>query len=628
MISKAAFANSLRNRAALRGSELMLLPLTRTTSLALMMPQLLAHTALTVIATVGILLAARYPGVVPQEFVSRRTESEPAGPKNIVELQQFRQTSSGHIRSDEGDGIATLTNLNPTVNTWYLLRVVWQNGSEVSYHLENPEPRARRLILNPDYALGIEILERTARFPCNLFGGRPTTFLDQAKASQSIYAPLCDSRLYLRNPVKGHRTSLETAAEFLRTQVWGGENVITLFHHLLADTHRETGKMQASSLGAENLEGLLAPLPAIIDSKYANRVITAGDLGLELERSESGGMRPGVWYSVKANPGVYVTVIEPGLIDATILGGKKENVSPLDNVENWALCYLVAFDLELFDVAYANGTDHPGVYWSRHIQAGTGNPNLPGPDGIGTISPLVATGLISPERGQRVVATFTGGFKREHGAFKFGEFASKNSGSHYGFVVEGVVLSKLQPGLATILVLNDGSLQMKTWNTEDDQNLRNVKYARQNGVPLVEFDEGSRSAVPGRWVNNWGAGNWSGSEDMRLRTIRSGAALQSDGRKRFLIYAVFSDATPSAMARVFQAYQCRYGMLLDLNALEHTYLALYRREGTQLVVDHLLDGMRQVEKIDSRGALPRFLGYPDNRDFFYIMRTGNEKEAR
>jgi hypothetical protein len=107
---------------------------------------------------------------------------------------------------------------------------------------------------------------------------------------------------------------------------------------------------------------------------------------------------------------------------------------------------------------------------------------------------------------------------------------------------------------------------------------------------------------------------------MQLRTIRSGAALQWNGKKRFLIYAVFSDATPSAMARVFQAYQCRYGMLLDMNALEHTYLALYRRAGPQLFVDHFISGMSQVEKLDSGKPIPRFLGYPDNRDFFFVTR--------
>jgi hypothetical protein len=161
---------------------------------------------------------------------------------------------------------------------------------------------------------------------------------------------------------------------------------------------------------------------------------------------------------------------------------------------------------------------------------------------------------------------------------------------------------------------------MKTWEAQDDQILAKIKYARQNGVPLVEFDERSQSTAPSRFVNNWGAGNWSGSEDLKLRTIRSGAALQTNGKKRFLISAVFSDATPSAMARVFQAYQCRYAMPLDMNALEHTYLAVYRRMGNQLFVDHLISGMSQVEKSDSDGAVARFLDYPDNRDFFDVMR--------
>ncbi len=52
----------------------------------------------------------------------------------------------------------------------------------------------------------------------------------------------------------------------------------------------------------------------------------------------------------------------------------------------------------------------------------------------------------------------------------------------------------------------------------------------------------------------------------------------------------------------------------------HTYCALYRRDGSQLVVEHLIDGMSQVDKSDSGGPVPRFLGDPDNRDFFYLMR--------
>jgi hypothetical protein len=59
-------------------------------------------------------------------------------------------------------------------------------------------------------------------------------------------------------------------------------------------------------------------------------------------------------------------------------------------------------------------------------------------------------------------------------------------------------------------------------------------------------------------------------------------------------------------------------MPLDMNALEHSYFALYRRAGPQLQVEYLLEGMRSVDKTDSDASVPRFLGYPDNRDFFFI----------
>ena len=109
--------------------------------------------------------------------------------------------------------------------------------------------------------------------------------------------------------------------------------------------------------------------------------------------------------------------------------------------------------------------------------------------------------------------------------------------------------------------------------------------------------------------------------------MRSGAALQTSHGKRFLIYAVFSAATPSAMARIFQAYRCDYALLLDMNALEHTYLALYRRSGPQMFVDHLVKGMSEVDRSAAGELVPRFLGYADNRDFFYVLRR-NAKEIK
>jgi len=61
-------------------------------------------------------------------------------------------------------------------------------------------------------------------------------------------------------------------------------------------------------------------------------------------------------------------------------------------------------------------------------------------------------------------------------------------------------------------------------------------------------------------------------------------------------------------------------MHLDMNALEHTYLALYHGEGTRLAVEHLVAGMSVLDKQSGDTLLPRFLGYADNRDFFYVLR--------
>jgi hypothetical protein len=460
-------------------------------------------------------------------------------------------------------GTATLVNLNPTINAWYLLTVLWQDGSQSSYHLENPRPRSQSVVLDPQFPVGVQLLEGSARHPCKLFGSGPDTPLAEESKSHSPCAALCEGKLYLRNAVKGHLTRLEAEAEFMRTQVWGGEKVTVLFHHLLEDSHRQTAQLRsAADEGATTVETVApenAPLPALIDARYADRVLTPSGLGLALEHVH-GEMKPGAWYSATDNPGVYVSVIEPQWIDTAILQSYRATVNTLDSVEASSLCYLVAFDLERFDLGYARGTQHPSVEWSEHIQPQMRDPALPGPDGSVTSAPLVSTGLVSPRVASITVATFAGGYKRVHGAFKYGELATVNHGSHYGFIENGVVFSKLQPGLATVFVLDDGSVQMKSWEAQDDHLLPRLRYARQNGVPLVEFDDGSHSSVPGRLVKQWGPGNWSGSEEMKLRTLRAGLALQSSANKHFLIYAVFSDATPSAMARVFQAFRCRYGM--------------------------------------------------------------------
>jgi hypothetical protein len=531
------------------------------------------------------------------------------GPKTIVELQPFRRTSSIHTQS----GAATLANLNPTINAWFLLNV---DGSD--WHLENPRPHEAQILLDEKFASGLVIVEGKNRYACDLF----RNVLEQGRNSQLIYYPLCGGRLYLRNPAKGRRTALEAATEFLRNQVWGGEKVIVLFHHLMEDRYRETGEIrqEAAEGSASKRTAADRPLSAMVNPANADRLITAANLGIALESRdvERIGMAPGAWYPAAGNTGIYVSIMQPNLIAPAILQSYRSLVNTLDNVEASSLVYLIAFDLDRFELGFALGTEHPQVNWSDHLLPQMRDSRLPGPDGIGSIAPLVSTGLISPENGRRTVATFTGGFKRTHGAFRYGDLALGNHGSHYGFIENGVVFSKLQPGLATIFMPNDGSIEMKTWMESDNPLLIGIRFARQNGVPLIE------TGAPGQLVARWGPGNWSGSEDEKLRTIRAGVGIQIGQGKRFLIYAVFSDATPSAMSRVFQAYQCNYAMLTDMNALEHTYLAVYRRSGSEMSVEHLLSGMSVLDKSESGEVVPRFLGYPDNRDFFYVMRRDRE----
>jgi hypothetical protein len=63
-------------------------------------------------------------------------------------------------------------------------------------------------------------------------------------------------------------------------------------------------------------------------------------------------------------------------------------------------------------------------------------------------------------------------------------------------------------------------------------------------------------------------------------------------------------------------------MHLDMNALEHTYCALYPRRGSQVGVEYLIKGMSVLDKSDQDIVVPRFVGYADNRDFFYVLKKG------
>ncbi len=61
-------------------------------------------------------------------------------------------------------------------------------------------------------------------------------------------------------------------------------------------------------------------------------------------------------------------------------------------------------------------------------------------------------------------------------------------------------------------------------------------------------------------------------------------------------------------------------MLLDMNALVHTYVAVFKKRGTKLYIQHLIQKMSEADVTAKGQYIPRFLGFADDRDFFYLTR--------
>ena len=535
-----------------------------------------------------------------QVLADQRAQYDAERPKSIIELQPFRQETSARLASGEP---IRLISLGPGSNAWFLL-VVGKDGdpTQQTFHIENPAPQQQTLTLATDMPPTLVMTIGGEETRCEPWRGTPSA-LAEARATGAAYAPLCGGHLLLRNHVSGGTPTLAWTADLLRSGLWGGDVIVGAVRDAL---------VSAAGMATGSADG---PDPAA----SSHQTVQTG-IGLALTGTPPGRMALGQWYPVTGVGGVYASAIQPAALDAAILQGPG-TTNPLDSAEARAMDYFVAFDLAQFDLGYTVGTNNPGLGWSPRPPLSVRNAALPGPDGVASPAPLVPLGMVSPALAGRLVATFAAGFKRRQGAFRGGPLSLVNHGSHYGFVEQGVILSKLQPGLATLFVLDDGSIHMKTWAAEDDARLPQVRFARQNGVALLEPDPAGGAGIPGPSVTSWLGGNWSGTADLKLRTLRAGACLKETGSRRFLIYGYFSTATPSAMARTFEGYGCAYAMLLDMNTPDLTYFALYQHQPGALAVEHLVPGMGAADKRAADGSpLPRFVSFPDNRDLFSLTR--------
>ena len=558
--------------------------------------------------------AASAQGMAPADDATLAAQWDRYMSDSVPSVMDFAPMRVTMERFDSEGRRLQLTSLHPGVNRWYLLETTDANGATSTWHFENADAKTWTVSLTDEADPQLLIEGKGERHTCAPWSG-DVPELTSAANSALPYAPVCGARLYLRNRVQGSKTNREAVSDFLRNNVVFGDKLV----NLIKGTFFEDAFLENATFG-EAVDDTDAQVAALGTAHLSATPVMRTQMGLPVEGA-AGGMQAGSWYKVEGSDGVFASVVQPGLVSDEILrsGGAANG---LDGTERNADVYLVAFDLTRYEIGYELGTDHPSLGWSSRPGRSGADYNLPGPDGFSTAAPLVRNGMLPPDLLPRVVAAWAGGFKRDHGAFRFGDYAGFNRGHHYGFLANGVTFSRLRDNLATFYVTVDGDVGMKTWEEADNAMIPNLAYARQNGVTVVERDPATGEIKVGDRVNSWGGGNWSGSADAQLRTLRSGMCLRETGGRKFLMYGYFSSVTPSAMARVFQAYDCDYGMILDMNSPELTYMAYFQHNtrGDGVIGSHLSSLMKESDPYLAGGQVPRFVNFSDNRDFIYMLR--------
>ena len=144
--------------------------------------------------------------------------------KSVIELQKFRRTSSIAITDSVGKrGTASLINLSPRINSWFLLSLKWADGRDLSYHLENKNPESREIILDPEFPYGLVLAEAGEMHQYDLWS-KPSSELNTAPDLPKTYVSLCQNKIYLRKKSRGRKTGKELVTDFLRDHVMARGN--------------------------------------------------------------------------------------------------------------------------------------------------------------------------------------------------------------------------------------------------------------------------------------------------------------------------------------------------------------------------------------------------------------------
>lgn len=229
----------------------------------------------------------------------------------------------------------------------------------------------------------------------------------------------------------------------------------------------------------------------------------------------------------------------------------------------YAELHLIAFDMRRLELGMRAGYEDP-------------KPEA-GPPGSGQ--------LPSDESTSRVVATFNGAFKADHGS--------------YGMKAEGRLLVKPVVGAASVVVDHGGKVGFGDWGPEMDA--EQFAAFRQNLDPLV-----GHGKVNPRGRKVWGDHLYGEG----VAATRSALCLHHSGQ---LVYAWATEATGMSFARGLSLAGCVYAIHLDMNP-GHCAFMFNRVESVEPLVakGEVLDPRMQVNAT-------RYVRWSP-KDFFYLAK--------
>ena len=509
------------------------------------------------------------------------------------------QAGTTSTTSNGVEGNYRLININPNLGIWYLLERDYLGESQ-TVHLEVPNGTATKLRLERQ-SLVVEGTKDHSR--CSLEGERNPLFIRSTQA----FTASCSRELVVRHSTGGYSSSGELIENYSNQWDWSRRVYYTLKTRYL-NRPDAMNSSSASTAGNEAFAkpdfsvGFFVPNSAKVKPEVQGQSLPLDEFGIRV--ANKAPLMNGGWLAVQDSTGKTLPAVSLSMItaDASNLPIK------IPESEKPNLVYLLAFDLSQVEIDYHLGGSQPQFGWPKDSEQT--NPRL-GPDGINSIAPLKRNGIVPFWQVRNLLAVFTGGMDRRENSAQSSAFAeinaTNNSPRLYGGVIQsGVTLSRLNPGFATFYGFADGRVGIKKWQESDKATIApNLLFARQNGFMIVE----NGAVGPLVWKR---AGNWNGNDLWPQTQVRGGICIQKSMGREYLIYGLFSGATPVTMARVFLAYGCDQAMQLDIGSYATSFAEIFTWN----------DQGGEAQSLSSRtqkySDQKRFIGESDHRDFFTV----------